>query len=378
MRFPTPTKPPGSLGLRRFDPFGRPRGVGVDTANNAADRPTLEIATLDPVILETAVKFTVQPIARPTETTRPTTSVGRTLGVARAGSSAFTLIEVLVVIGVIALLIAGLVFGAKYALDSMKAKSTKATLSSLQSVLDAGQTAGIFKKQPIGMYNRGVPSAPPNGWVFFGSYSSSVNRTPDFWRLPDYFTQLSVNTQPVVLNTLSYSATSLGVGAGAVTPDAIDSWSTTDAIRNTGIALAMLHGVPGAGTTLDGLPVSSNLVPTYWNATSTYSAGARVAYTPSSTSTGGTGTLIYVALANLPPNTQPTGVTDSNWKVSYGTVLDSWGNPIIFVPTSGIMVTANGTTKLIQSPSGNPFFASAGPDGNFAAGDDNLYSFDGN
>jgi prepilin-type N-terminal cleavage/methylation domain-containing protein len=81
-------------------------------------------------------------------------------------------------------------------------------------------------------------------------------------------------------------------------------------------------------------------------------------------------------------------------------LLDSWNNPIIYVPATGLNVLIrNGPST--QSPSGEPrpfvvrssgiypagqvpplgakdrpFWASAGPDGNFQNGDDNMYSFE--
>lgn len=74
-------------------------------------------------------------------------------------------------------------------------------------------------------------------------------------------------------------------------------------------------------------------------------------------------------------------------------LLDAWGNPIIFVPAGGLAgVTLKADSSklyLIQSTGvtaytgtaptltgGRPFFASAGPDGDFSKGDDNLYSFE--
>jgi hypothetical protein len=84
-------------------------------------------------------------------------------------------------------------------------------------------------------------------------------------------------------------------------------------------------------------------------------------------------------------------------------LLDAWHNPIIFVPATGLRVrklqqekeldptnkeqtvidispegrtlidTASGLPYVTQI--GRPFFASAGPDGDFATGDDNIYSF---
>lgn len=76
-------------------------------------------------------------------------------------------------------------------------------------------------------------------------------------------------------------------------------------------------------------------------------------------------------------------------KVDNPILLDAWGNPIIFVPAGGLSgVTISGTTgRTVTSrgvipdggtlPAGvRPFWASAGPDGDFSKGDDNLYSFE--
>jgi hypothetical protein len=70
-------------------------------------------------------------------------------------------------------------------------------------------------------------------------------------------------------------------------------------------------------------------------------------------------------------------------------LLDAWSNPIIFVPGSGLLVWSksqgvqDSSTHiwyvkpfLIQSPDHKPFFASAGADGDFSNGDDNIYSFE--
>lgn len=74
-------------------------------------------------------------------------------------------------------------------------------------------------------------------------------------------------------------------------------------------------------------------------------------------------------------------------------VLDAWNNPIIWVPgaltnvtaggQTGRMVTSTGVVDATQFPvnrplpaGARPFFASAGPDGDFRTGDDNVYSFE--
>ncbi|HEV8293391.1 MAG TPA: hypothetical protein VGP94_15750 [Tepidisphaeraceae bacterium] len=68
-------------------------------------------------------------------------------------------------------------------------------------------------------------------------------------------------------------------------------------------------------------------------------------------------------------------------------VLDGWKNPILFVPAAGLEnvrfksgITppqpAGAAAPVIRSPDNRPFWASAGPDGSFSNGDDNIYSFE--
>jgi type II secretory pathway pseudopilin PulG len=59
-------------------------------------------------------------------------------------------------------------------------------------------------------------------------------------------------------------------------------------------------------------------------------------------------------------------------------LLDGWGNPIIFVPSLGLTgVTVGGqANQPVLAPDNRPFFVSAGEDGDFSTGDDNVYSFE--
>jgi hypothetical protein len=76
-------------------------------------------------------------------------------------------------------------------------------------------------------------------------------------------------------------------------------------------------------------------------------------------------------------------------------VLDAWSNPVLFVPSGGLTgvslnsnpggtftVRSSGvyaeTNGVAQPPTSKdrPFWASAGPDGDFSKGDDNIYSFE--
>ena len=67
-------------------------------------------------------------------------------------------------------------------------------------------------------------------------------------------------------------------------------------------------------------------------------------------------------------------------------LADGWGNPVVLVPATGMLVKVKdsaGTVvdTTIKAPGNRPFWASAGPDGNFggdaaAYADDNVYSFE--
>lgn len=100
----------------------------------------------------------------------------------------------------------------------------------------------------------------------------------------------------------------------------------------------------------------------------------------------------------LEPPPSSSGPT-TPYPITHGVLLlDGWGNPIIFVPRGGIhvfiknqttgqndiwLVRSTGTTNVTAN-SGNdppmtgserPFWASAGQDGDFTLGEDNIYSF---
>jgi prepilin-type N-terminal cleavage/methylation domain-containing protein len=100
---------------------------------------------------------------------------------------------------------------------------------------------------------------------------------------------------------------------------------------------------------------------------------------------------------STPNSSDPTKIeSDLIWRTVDGSgqeeiiFLDSHRNPIVYVPKSGMSgVTQGGKTLTITTPGardvkqpdnsikfqGTGFFAAAGVDGNFQAGDDNVYSF---
>jgi type II secretory pathway pseudopilin PulG len=70
----------------------------------------------------------------------------------------------------------------------------------------------------------------------------------------------------------------------------------------------------------------------------------------------------------------------SNGNVGAPAIADGWRNPILFCPAAGIQVylhfgESSQSKQLITSPDHRPFWVSAGPDGDFSKGDDNVYSF---
>lgn len=91
-----------------------------------------------------------------------------------------------------------------------------------------------------------------------------------------------------------------------------------------------------------------------------------------------------------PPSNEPPSAYWVADRPDVPVLLDGWGNPIIYVPAGGLNKVNIGDTvdNLVKSneivPTGNtpklgagrPFWASAGPDGNFKSGDDNVYSFE--
>ena len=92
----------------------------------------------------------------------------------------------------------------------------------------------------------------------------------------------------------------------------------------------------------------------------------------------------------------PPESTFNEGGLAHPILLDGWQNPILFVPAAGLNVRLGepaadyaitsvkaypvaGPGSLavgVLPPGARPFFASAGPDGNFQTGDDNIYSFE--
>jgi len=244
----------------------------------------------------------------------------------------FTLLEILVVIGIILLLVAIGVIGFR-ALDQ-SGKVTKTTLENLRSMFNEYEQRTKLREQPGKMWFNGNLTDP----------KPAVNPPIDLWRTP------------VVVS----GATSVNSGG-----DKRYDW---DAIGNTQIVLGYVTRIPENKQVLTKIPSKQVL----------------------GTADGPKGT---------PPRVAPYG---DEKLIDPPLVLDAWNNPIIFVGSDGLAgvtfesknagkdeyrVTSTGLVGPIPTGSGNvnpaerskswrPFFASAGPDGDFRTGDDNVYSFE--
>lgn len=223
--------------------------------------------------------------------------------------SGFTLLEILVVIGIILVLISIAVISYQVVERSAASRQTKVTLENLNSMLAELDASAGSNALPNFPYTD--TSSPPITQTFIGVGSSGAdgkNRT-----------------------------------IGDVSSGGADRYGFI--VQQTQAAMANLTRVPNNNKAIAALPASK-------------------------------------ILRDSNNNPIPTSSTVGP------VLLDGWGNPIIYVCRGGINVlvtTGNGSTPqqiTVTGRDNRPFFASAGPDGDFgavagttkAAGDDNVYS----
>ena len=254
----------------------------------------------------------------------------------RRGSShgarrAFTMIEILVVIGILAVLASIVLLGMRHITGRSKEQQTRVSMQNLRNML-AEYNARTRMKAPREWYawDQGqalqlvkMDQSP------FNSPDPTVNPACDFWRVP-YRAPLS----PPAPNG---NGVALPVPAPASVevhqPDRIGR-----AVQNTALASLVLVTIPENRTALQSF--NDKLL---------------------QLADDDTATLADERQARVP--------------------LDAWGNPILLVPGSGLAnVTVGGQlmaqTNPVKAQDNQPFWASSGPDGDFQKGDDNLYSFE--
>lgn len=323
-----------------------------------------------------------------------------TIGSQAKRHQAFTTIELLVVIGIIVIL-ASLVFvGVHHVGRPARENSTRATLANLQGMLADLEAASGLRKQPgFWLWTNGtvIGRAAPGP-------SAVPAITLDFWKSP------AVNA-----GTFDCLASPGTVSAEGVGP-ADNQRNGSIAVVNTCLAMAMMSTLPENRTRLQGMQQNQLFVPEWKSGSITLPGADRFI----GFSSDGSGDLQYVpgmhvkyqgkqfvgAPTLTANNTAPPGggwVDETNAQNPAPLLVDAWNNPIIFVPASGMRVRLlngkkeysssdatqnyivispegavlnNGTATPMVTRVGRPFFASAGADGDFTTGDDNVYSFE--
>jgi hypothetical protein len=251
------------------------------------------------------------------------------------------LVEILVAIGIIAALVAMVFLGFRHVGASARGNRGKASMENLRGMLTEYEHTG----------------AP-------------MDRLYDPYR----------NSSGVVL--------ALPVPATPVSENGADRFG--DATIRTQRVLHRLLSVPANKAAFDALPAEAHLMVAYQSGV-TYFAGDDLI----APRTGG-GIDLYTCTTATTTSAPPA----AGWTLSgkhTPVVADGYGNPILFVPPPGLQgvnVGRNGNgsytnaNQQIVAPGAKPnpappppeigvrpFFASAGEDGDFAKGDDNLYSF---
>lgn len=206
--------------------------------------------------------------------------------------SAFTLIEVMAVVGILALLMAFTVIGLRHLNRTAKDNDTHSVLQSAQAMIDElGAGGGTSKLAAV---------------------------------VAGYYPKVGT------INTAAVAPGGVAEGQSARDP----STNPNGAVAATQAILAALLTNPKNKEMFDGLPKQRKL---------------------------------YLPVAGNPTQTQAP------------LLVDGYGNPIIFVPSGGLkgvgVAGQPASSAALQSTPPRSFWASAGEDGDFTKGDDNIYSF---
>jgi len=225
---------------------------------------------------------------------------------------AFTLVEIIVALGIIMILVGLVTVGMRALNKSAKEKATKSALETAKSMLAELDTAGGIA-EVTAIYSSLVPA---------NQVEQPGNVTIDAYQAAPYARYQS------------------------------------DAVRLTQFVMGKLIAIPNNKAVLQKLPVERLL---------------------RKNPAGSAASLLTV---------------DANGEPNPPVLLDGWGNPIIYVPWDGLSKVIIGNdvppkeyrikSNEVITPStgadkfttGRPFWASAGPDGDFSTGDDNVYSFE--
>lgn len=320
--------------------------------------------------------------------------------------TAFTLIELLITIGIIVILAAMIIFATRAMTGGSKAHATAIALENCKSLLAEYDTV------------KRLSTDSTRSWIWIDAGGAIVMRDPttaaantpplNFWLLP----------APPVNSPPEYSPL---VAPGYVKNDShgAEQRNLSPAVVNTMAAMSALGAIPANRQAMQKLPQDQIFLPEWSGTTNipgpgsdhvmgtsddttipvSFPAGCRVKDTGDGNS--------YICVINHQTSGSPPSSDTTHWRRDTAPtpmMRDGWGNPIILVPATGLMVLHLNDQKEYQpsdprqkfvviSPEGSvvdngtstgpkvmrpgrPFFASAGPDGDFSKGDDNIYSFE--
>jgi hypothetical protein len=345
------------------------------------------------------------------------------------------MIELLVVIAIIGLLSGLLVMAISHMSKSGKANATKADLQNVKGMFDELNAATGLTTVPQQWLWRSLSNSPAVVNIdpaFVGPPAYSTWGL-DFWHVP--MRQGTMLLAPPVLDYFDC----LDAPAGLLTTDNPVARNASRAVLNTQLAMRVMLSLPANRTAIGQLPADRLMVPE-WQAgglASGMQTGRDGIYGTNDDSSDSVKTVVYAInncvryqgasyrciKANVASAGSPPPSDSSEWIQDGGptpVILDAWGNPIIFVPATGLIDVFSGagstdssvaalplsnmppnvsrklppitspegqndpnytTLPLPKQPvgaraNGRPFFVSAGPDGNLSTGDDNIYSFD--
>lgn len=252
----------------------------------------------------------------------------------------FTMVELMVVILIIAILVGIVTVGFKYLSARVNTRSTEVTLQNLTSMLEAYKLAGQSQVDEL-----------DNGVIYKYALDHGDPIEP--------------------------------VAAGHPTRQSIvaegGAWRDQRIAVYTGRVMRKIYSVPDNRKAMEQLPVSGLFtLPFLQNFSNDsehhYQIGDVVMFE---------GRTFRATASNS--GSTPGG---AGWQEASGgspLLLDAFGNPILYFPAQGLRIEDGSNGRVITSPDGQGFFASAGPDGRFggAQGDDpmfyardNIYSFE--
>ena len=347
------------------------------------------------------------------------------------------MIELMVVIAIIATLATLLIIGIRHISGSAKENATKADLGNLRAMFDEFNAGGGTSRYPAFWLWR----AQATQYIDASSAAATANQV-DFWGIPWRTGPNGPGFVPICMD-------SLDAPNGLLTPDNPVARNASRAVLNTQLAMRYILSIPANKAALAKIPVDRLMVPDWMSGTLPSTLVTGKDGITNTTDDGGdnakdivycegncvryqgvTYRCIKTHVASSGPQppapTQPPALPAQNttWEQDPNPtplILDAWGNPLVFVPASGLInvrgnlsAGANGATVTGickkngvpvtpapgfgvlppvlspeaangpnynevapgDRPQGRPFFASAGPDGDLSTGDDNVYSFE--